>query len=342
MNAVPRLAWLSLLLPLACFSEGDVTPGGSESSEGASSTFTTTTATTSPETTESGPGSSSESTTATSATTVVDESSGEPTTDPTTSTATDTTETGDECPPGSAPIPPLPIGWEGVFTLSPGGTPKEVLQCPPELSAVGEIIQDAFAAPCSCECDPACWVYTDAEGDCLSFEGAFETTYDENCSNADVVPAFVSFDTDLAQDGGCDFPQTLAVIEGTRRNACEHTDGTPCVPAPPGFLAPCIRHAGDLACPAGPFTNRVLTVESLDVDCAPCDSCESAAIDACLAGSATLFSEADCGGDEVAVSSFACSPESGASIMVDFELACPSSNARQQGSHGERTYCCVE
>jgi hypothetical protein len=130
-------------------------------------------------------------------------------------------------------------------------------------------------------------------------------------------------------------------IDGPRHRVCEHTDGTPCVPSPDDFFAPCVRHDGDVNCPAGPYSAKVYTVETIDVFCNPCGSCLDAAATACAASSLTLYPDADCMGAGVAGTNLDCTAETGASLIVDFDLACPPTTAVGGSVGGERTYCCV-
>lgn len=342
MIAVSRFAWLVLLAPLACFSEGDVESSGGESTQGDSAPSTSVTSDSAPTSTTSS--STSEDDGSTSDT---GDATSSPTTSSTSSSSDDSsdtaaTDTGNACDDGFVEIPDqLPLGWSGVFTLSPPSLGEGTPMCPTGMVDHDVVLEDVNALPCSCDCDPGCWVYTELSEDCSDPDDILDAVHDEECVTSDFAPMRIDVDHDLAEIGGCDTPMPSPVIDGTDHRVCEHTDGTPCVPAPPEFLAPCVRHDGDVPCPAGPFSHKVLTAESLDVFCDPCESCQDAAVTACESGNALLYPEPGCRGTATAVSDLQCSPETGASLVLDFELACPTSGAAPGSANGERTYCCV-
>lgn len=341
MIAVSRFAWLFLLAPLACFSEGDVESSDGESTQGDSAPSTSAASETASTTTE--PSSSSDGSTST-ITTGVDgsESEGSTTgTSPDTSTS-DSGDSGELCPGESVEIPPPPIGWDGVFTLSPPPLDDRVPECPPDLVSHGVAIVDAHAEECTCACDPQCFVTGDTAQNCPDPTEPFAVP-NASCINVDgaVPPVYLGIDESLFVNDQCPAPNATPVIEGERHTVCEHTNGTPCVPAPMGFSAPCVRHDGDVDCPAGPYSEKVLTVDALQAECAPCESCMQAAIDACTAGTLTLYDDVDCTGNAAVASSNTCSPEAGISFRLDFELACTPTAATPGAASNLRTYCCV-
>jgi hypothetical protein len=339
---VPRFGAFLLLLPLACFSEADVDASGGETTNGGTSTTATSASTTTSATTDT-----SATSTTTSAST--DPDTGDATSS--TSTSVDSTETaqsesgtdtGEACDPGFVEIPMIPLGWDGVFVLSPpalgdGGLPM----CPPMLVDHDAVIADASVADtCACTCDPGCFVFADLDADCTSFDDILPGL-DGICVDSVMGTAHVSLSSGLADEDICATPTSVPVIDGSRHRVCEDTDGSPCVPAPDDFLAPCVRHDGDVPCPGGPYSAKVTTVETIDVFCNPCESCVGAADTACATSTLTLYPELDCMGMGAAVTDNACSPESGVSMIADFDLACPPAPAEGGSAGGERTYCCV-
>ncbi|HWB73834.1 MAG TPA: hypothetical protein VG755_02740 [Nannocystaceae bacterium] len=336
-----RLAWLVVLAPLACFSEGDVESSDGDSTQG-DTTNASASATTSASTTSSSDESTSSTTSADDVTSATTTTTSTATTSSDESEDTATTDTGDACEDGFVPLPDdLPPGWDGVFTLSPPSIGEGTPMCPTGMVDHDVVLADITALPCTCDCDPGCWVYTELSADCTDPDDILDPVHDEECTSSPLAPVRIDVDHDLAEIGGCETPMPSPVLDGTDHRVCEHTDGTPCVPAPPEFLAPCVRHDGDVPCPAGPFSQKVLTAESLDVFCDPCESCHEAAVTACESATGLLYPEPDCMGTAAVVTNLQCSPETGASLVLDLELACPTSGAAPGAPVSERTYCCV-
>lgn len=340
MRAAMRLCLV--LCPVACFSEPGGTGAsgeGTTSADGGSSGAMTSTPTTDDPTT-SAVTSSGEGVTVDPTTTASEESS---------ATAVDSSsdggETGEACPPDARMIPPVPVGWQGVFALARVGPRGEPAMCPPPMQ-MGDGFVEGPVSECACTCNPGCWVngfdVDTCEGDPVDFLGAI----DGACVDFEVPEALhvsLAYD-DLAIEGGCDDPNEQATITADARYLeCLHVSGEPCIPAPmdPGFLGPCIVYDDEAPCPDGPYSEQHVVAGSADAACENCPSCFDTALAACNAADATAYPEAGCQGAGAAVIDTTCSSEVARSVAVDVSLACPSATPLPATVQGERTFCCV-
>lgn len=337
-----------LLSILACFSEsdsnsssaadtgssGELTSGSSGATSTATSTSTdpsTSAATTVMSTTDT-------STTDTSTTEPPDPDSGG-------------TDTAPDCELGFEPVPPIPLSWgPGIYALAIGGRGGPVPACPDPLLFGGEAIEAPFGGTCECSCAPACWVNVHDGNGCAEPLDVF-FGYDEECADfvglvGDPAPSLDLLEDDLADFATCWSPIVEpSFTAGGRYAVCEDASGDGCIPLPrgSGLVGPCVAHAGDLPCPAeGPYTERHFTADSVTPNCQACDPCSDAAITACQAASATLYSDHGCAGEAQVVSDTSCSSEIGRSAIIDFALSCPpAQEAGEPVLGGERTFCCV-
>jgi hypothetical protein len=340
MRAATRLCLV--LCQSACFSEpgGNATAGeGSTSADGGSSggatSGPTSTAPTSEDSTTSSGGTTNASTTTSSSegsVTAVDSSS-------------DGSETGEPCGPEARMIPPVPVGWDGVFALARPGPQGEPAMCPPPMLAGVEVVEGP-ASQCVCTCDPGCWVNGFDVAACDQEPIDFNNGFDGECVTfvpPDALHISLVFD-DLGDDGGCDDPtEQPTLVADARYLECLHVSGEPCIPSPmePGFLGPCIAYDGAVPCPDGPYSERHVVAEGAAAACENCSPCFEEALAACNGADAVVYPEANCGGLGVDVIDTTCSSELGRSVELDVALECPPATPLPVTMRGERTFCCV-
>lgn len=340
MRAPTRLCLV--LCPVACFSEpgGNSMSGDGTTSADAGSSGAMTSAPTTEDPTTAGPTSNDEGVTDDPTTSASDESSATAV-----DSSSDAGETGDACPPDARMIPPVPVGWSGVFALARVGPQGEPAMCPPPMQA-GDGFVEGPVSECACTCDPGCWVngfgIPSCEEEPVDFDGALDGTC-MNFSTPDALHISLAFDA-LANEGGCDDPTEQPTIAADARYLeCLHVSGEPCVPAPmdSGFLGPCIVYDDAVPCPAGPYSEQHVVAQGAQAQCENCSPCLDAALVACNAADAVVYPEVNCLGAGELVTDTTCSSEVGRSVEVDVALACPSPAPLPATVQGERTFCCV-
>lgn len=220
---------------------------------------------------------------------------------------------------GGAPPPPAtcacapvaPEGWSGpMAVLEAAG--EAAPSCPGrEVAFSGGLEPSAPAGCTACTCgapdatcgfaltmhdEPGCQPveecgkHTLAPGDCKRI------TYCGPVGSAGL--------TGIVADGGCapDGGAPAPVTWGRRAAACTATvfedrgcpGGETCSPGVFGSRA-CILHAGDVACPAGPYQGRTLYYGSVADDraCEPC-TCDPPSGVTCTGGTVTFYSNTSC------------------------------------------------
>ncbi len=302
------------------------------------------------------------------------------TTDPTTSTSTststgtpgdDTSTGGDPSCPGTCAAP-TPEGWFGPAIYARVGELAAVPPCPEDYPNPGPTVLDGFNAPGSAQCDCACnfmagtpcdldvtlysgttcqvWLNSQQAGETCSgaligeslqvrvgynYGGQQATCQKEE---AEFIPP-VEWDSAIRS---CRLPETPL--------ACNDGAGVCLPPAPEGFEnAWCIYAQGDVACPAGDFSNKsVFFTNAMDTrECSSC-SCGTAGT-SCDDGVLQLFAGPDCAGspvEEITPGGYVCHDVTAGSFAASFSAGppCPVTSIPEPmgevAAVGPFTFCC--
>ena len=323
---------LATLVLVGCFSEPDVN-GSTEGDESSSSA---------PSSTTLDP--TRASTSDTTATTTDSSTTGTADTGPETGEATSETgtsaESGEMCPMGTLPAPPMPVGWSGPHVLFAGiepaaGCPAGLQPSAPDAAFYGG------TASCSCTCEQECNVEVHPDdGNACTMPGLTSAFADETC--ADFNDASFVRPSGTTPVGSCFFatPTPDPVKWQERYVVCESIDPS-CVGVPPMGIGPCLRHDGDVPCGDDHLQQRIVTVGDVEPVCDACPSCGAEATAACSAASLTLFASAGCPGAGDDVPPGACSDDSGMSFLVDIPDADCVGTTATVTEVGIATWCCA-
>lgn len=302
----------------ACFGES-ATPNNTSADE--TSTSQTTTGATESATT-------STSMTATPSTSGEVDTSGPP--DVTESSAADTT-TGDMCPPGTGPNPPVMPPWQGpVFVSMPSAEP---MGCPRPMTvaAIGFVGLPPTLDECECRC-------TEPYVDLCDFEfragngcpiDTLPTAIDAPCTELPSSTTALQVNADAAS---CD-PEPL-LPANDRVVVCEAEPGGPCIDLVDGMLGPCIFQDADADCPMG--LERVEAGRT--ASCSACEACNIT--DFCGNAEVAVHAAADCGNAGVGVPFASC--QQNLANAVSFTVS-PSTEQTCESSGltlDELTVCC--
>lgn len=289
-----------------------------------------------------------------------------------------------ECSPDFECVPPVPAGWQGHFHVSRTDHPTPPPACdggsnpavffagpagPAECSACScGALQGAtcsapqlscWAGSTSCSGSATDWTPALADGQCHKPGNLLGFSQTLSCSIT--APSQV-IDKGSCAPSGVDFPN-----KETWQNqvgACDLPEGggcggaQACVPKAAGAPAEalCISKAGDVDCPAGPYSQKAVTFTG-GTDERSCSACTCGDGDsACNGGSYTVYDPDQCGnnGNEnpATISSASCQ---NVSSLLDFgtwsmkgtlpqpQGACPPDGGSPQGQvqvDGPVTFCC--
>lgn len=209
---------------------------------------------------------------------------------------TNSPETGSDAQECDACAAELAAGWS--LTLVGSGT------CPSGYSQRSVVSDpDAGTGACTCACDPP-------PGACLS--GNLTLGYATNCGNSEAYPVTgacqqinggtgvtgqYSVEAPPPVSGSCgarDVPNDAAVISVTH-TMCDPTatcDPSACSGNVPAGWQACVQHTGDMPCPPGAFTSRVVTGTAVSLTCAGC-ACSAANVQ--CAGALSYYGDTTCG-----------------------------------------------
>jgi hypothetical protein len=218
-----------------------------------------------------------------------------------------------------------PAGWDGPIEVAAGST---AASCSSSWSGASEVLTNGLTAPdaqCSCSCGTPtgtdCSVTVTPGDQSCSAIGAPVNASSGSCVTTTEYTSLLS--TPQASGGSC-APSTAGttvppVTWATTIQSCHPTTApagtcdasSTCAPAPdPGFSL-CIRQAGDVACPAGAYGNKLVGYEAVD---------DTRACTACSCGAATGVS---CGGSWVTYegppNEFSCSNSTGSHALQGCE-----------------------
>lgn len=311
------------LFAISCFSEHGGQDGGGDGSDASGGG-------------SSGSGSSSAGTSATTTATSTAADSGSASSE----TSDTAPTTGEECPGGSVPAPPIVAGWDGPYVLLPGDAPA----CPPELAGDTPAIVavEPVPAPCECGCLGSCDVeFFDAGDESCSSAIGNMGVFDFECY--DLETSSKARSSQMPGDNDCSSPTAtppLVSYDGSHR-VCAGVEGS-CVPVPGGAVGPCLRKPGIAeGCSIPGLPRMIVTMTEATITCPTCDTCLPALGEACASAEVTLYSESGCFGETSNIGEF-CSLNPGVSVLLDFELMCPATGGVMPQPTDPVSYCCPE
>ncbi len=242
-----------------------------------------------------------------------------------------------DCDAGYECSPPVPVGWQGPVALwegpgnaappgcgSAGGFPAEEAD-----GQDGLIVSGAVCSGCGCSAPQgvACQVATIGlydSANCSGPKGQLTVAGDVCVAfvTTSIDPESVSLDAAPSAGGAC-LPSPLGnpvlppLSWSSRARACGDADegggcgAGACLPRPAAPFAeePCIYAAGDVACPAGAWSMRVVYYQDV-ADTRACTSCSCGAPSGTSCnGNAKLYTDNVCSVDQVTVPSLGqCAP----------------------------------
>ncbi len=251
-----------------------------------------------------------------------------------------TSDSGDLCPTGQAPNPPLPAEWEGPFVLfaADAGPPQ---QCPEGLIAppASSRLRSSPTTTCECTCAAACSVETFLSGtgcdgvsasvgvglDCVDLQGTAMRFNGE----ADIKP--------------CEEPEANAEpVTWTEHSLCAGDQNATCVPRPANAVGPCIRSEGDVACPDD-LPRKILGGQEATAECEMCSDCNEQASLACGAAEIAGFGNAQClaGSTSIAIGECVDAGIDYVRLSILPELQCSPAAATTTIVSSPVTYCCA-
>lgn len=270
------------------------------------------------------------------------------------------------CAVGQSCIARAPDGWEGPLFLY-DGKPEDAPACPASMPELREDTRRGFrSTPHTC---PPCACSPASGGTCqIKFNGhsvmdCSDVTTGTNVSTTACTPfaggaTYLRFST--AYGGGACVPSipspvlppitndvlTRACGTSTAPPACREDRVCVADPEQPFFSKPCIRRAGNLACPGLPYTVRTASFASIS-DTRACKPCACGA--ATCAGGVTLYDGAGCTGASTSVAAPSACRAKGAALGFRFASAdavgtCAPSGGGPEGTvDGAEmvTYCCI-
>ena len=280
----------------------------------------------------------------------------------------ESTGDGTECGAAARCMTPAPDGWMGPIAVHRGpleGTPPA---CADGFPSGGLTLYEGFHDPgpasCGCECGinlvNYCTKYLfDWEAGCGSQVGQINFTgsdCDELTSSGGT--SFYMFGqgqpvcqpTKIIEAPDVPWDNLVSSCAGAAMgDAC--ADGV-CTPEPPeGYEAGlCIFAQGDMECPAGDFSEKLMLHSGTD-DMRNCGPCTCGTGSPTCTGTLDVFSSADCSGAPLAsldASSFTCVDGTGdaqsAVVTFDADPTCPVEMVPEPvgdiAPSGEFTYCC--
>jgi hypothetical protein len=228
-----------------------------------------------------------------------------------------------DCTPDFECVPGVPAGFEGYFRVTQTDYPTAPPACDNGNSPAVFFARPAGAAECTecscgeflgaecsasvvscwpgsmvCDDTPADWTIALEDGLChkpiallglnmtlaCSITAPGQVITDGSCEPSPVD--FPNKDTWQNEVGACELPQGGGCV-----------DAEVCVPkaAGSGAQALCVQQAGDAACPAGAFGQKVLSYAG-GVDNRSCDDCTCDSTTTCGHGSLTVFDLDGCAG----------------------------------------------
>jgi hypothetical protein len=265
-----------------------------------------------------------------------------------------------------------PAGWSGPYALhlDAGAAAACPASAPVEVLAAGSGVLDAPAASCSaCSCVapagvacsiPAVEFYDN--NNCSELEATLTVSMPMQCEP--VSAGGINSVTGLPgtpSGGSCAASGGAATVEpavfAAEARLCDGGSGAGCgadavciaTPEPPYAGQPCISSLGDLACPAGPYTEKQLVFAGIDDDrgCTSC-TCGGPSGVACT-GTTTVYGQIGCPGGATMV------PHDGSCVNTDAKSmiyapdppsggSCPEQGGAPTGSAEPATpitICCV-
>lgn len=264
-----------------------------------------------------------------------------------------------------APAPPA--GWEGPVALG------ESLGAGPAC-AVGLVtayrggVPPATPPPCTpCACAPAAGARCDTTitlwgtQTCTAGSQCGSTVLSANCqqvtfcNGGSLTSAMRSV---LTQVGSCAAPTggakgtaafeseaTACALTNAPANACDA--GATCAPSPGPETKTCIRQAGDVACPAGPYTEKKTFFEGL-ADARTCSACSCSG--ACSGGTTAVYNDTNCTTQFDTTPPNACDSlpannlNGSAKLIAAASLTCTASGGAVSGTvtgTNPTTFCCL-